>query len=71
LIRIGPAASDRRAKVLHLTKAGVQTGIEAWSEAQSRFEIEFGSKRAAELLAMLRAVVATEIAPATDGPPHP
>lgn len=74
LIRIGPAASDRRAKVLHLTKAGekrLQTGIEAWSEAQSRFEIEFGSKRAAELRAMLRAVVATEIAPATDGPPHP
>jgi DNA-binding MarR family transcriptional regulator len=33
-IRIEPAASDRRAKELHLTKAGekrVQAGIEAWS----------------------------------------
>jgi DNA-binding MarR family transcriptional regulator len=69
LIRIEPAALDRRAKELHLTKAGekrVQVGIEAWS--QVRFETKFGSKRAAELRAMLRAVVATEFAPATDDP---
>jgi DNA-binding MarR family transcriptional regulator len=71
LIRIEPAASDRRAKDLHLTKAGekrVQAGIEAWSQAQARFETKFGSKRAAELRAMLRAVVATEFAPATHDP---
>jgi DNA-binding MarR family transcriptional regulator len=71
LIRIEPAASDRRAKDLHLTKAGekrVQAGIEAWSQAQARFETKFGSKRAAELRAMLREVVATELAPATHDP---
>jgi DNA-binding MarR family transcriptional regulator len=71
LIRIEPAASDRRAKELHLTKAGekrVQAGIKAWSQAQKRFETKLGSKRAAELRAMLRAVVATEFAPATHDP---
>src|ERR1700688_1227728 len=71
LIRIEPAASDRRAKELHLTNAGekrLQAGIKAWSQAQARFETKFGSKRAAELRAMLRAVVATEFAPATHDP---
>ena len=50
LIRIEPAASDRRAKELHLTKAGekrVQAGIKAWSQAQKRFETKLGSERAA------------------------
>src|ERR1700676_2935683 len=68
LIRIEPAASDRRAKELHLTESGekrVQAGIKAWSQAQARFETKFGSKRAAELRAMLRAVAATEFAPAS------
>jgi DNA-binding MarR family transcriptional regulator len=71
LIRIEPAASDRRAKELHLTKASekrVQAGIEAWTQAQARFETKFGSRRAVELRAMLRAVVATEFTPATDDP---
>jgi DNA-binding MarR family transcriptional regulator len=71
LIRIEPTASDRRAKELHLTNAGekrLQAGFKAWSQAQVRFETKFGSKRAAELRAMLRAVVATEFAPATDDP---
>ena len=71
LIRIEPAASDRRANELHLTNAGekrLQAGVKAWSQAQARFEAKFGSKRAAELRAMLRAVVATEFAPATHNP---
>jgi hypothetical protein len=49
-----------------LTNAGekrLQAGVKAWSQAQARFETKFGSKRAAELRAMLRAVVATEFAP--------
>src|ERR1700682_1398895 len=37
-IRIDPAASDRRAKELHLTKAGekrLQAGIRGWLQAQA------------------------------------
>jgi DNA-binding MarR family transcriptional regulator len=67
LIRIEPAASDRRVRELRLTKAGekrLQAAIEAWSQAQARFETSFGTKRAAELRAMLRAVVASEFTPA-------
>src|SRR5712671_6710206 len=71
LIRIETSTSDRRARELHLTKAGekrVQAGIKAWSQAQRRFETKLGSERAAELRDMLRAVVATEFAPADHGP---
>ncbi len=66
LIRIEPAPSDRRAKVLHLTKAGekqLHAGLEAWSKAQTRFEAGFGTKRAAELRTLLRAVVASQFTP--------
>jgi DNA-binding MarR family transcriptional regulator len=67
LIRIEPAASDRRAKELHLTKAGekrLQAALKGWSQAQARFETAFGAKRAADLRALLRAAVASEFAPA-------
>jgi DNA-binding MarR family transcriptional regulator len=63
LIRTEPAPSDRRAKELHLTKAGekrLQAGHEAWAKAQARFEASFGTKRAAELRILLRAVVADQ-----------
>jgi len=63
LISIAPAATDRRAKELHLTKTGrkrYEAARTAWSEAQARFEGTFGAQRAAELRAILRAVVATE-----------
>ena len=63
LIRIEPAPSDRRAKELHLTKAGekrLQAGFEVWAKAQARFEASFGTKRAAELRMLLRAVVASQ-----------
>lgn len=67
LIRIEPTASDRRAKELHLTKAGekrLQAAMRGWSAAQARFESTFGPRRAADLRAMLRAVVASEFTPA-------
>jgi DNA-binding MarR family transcriptional regulator len=67
LIRIVPAASDRRAKELHLTKAGearLAAARKRWSAAQSRFEAAYGAERAADLRAFLRAVVASELAPA-------
>jgi DNA-binding MarR family transcriptional regulator len=63
LIRIEPAPSDRRAKELHLTKAGekrLQAGREAWAKAQAGLEASFGTKRAAELRMLLRAVVASQ-----------
>jgi hypothetical protein len=57
LIRIGPAPSDRRAKQLHLTKAGekrLQAGLGARAKAQARFAAGFGARRAAELRTLLR-----------------
>ena len=66
LIRIEPAASDRRAKELHLTNAGerrFQAARKRWVAAQARFESTFGTKRAADMRALLRAVVASEFAP--------
>jgi DNA-binding MarR family transcriptional regulator len=64
LIRIEASTTDRRAKELHLTKAGEQrlhSAVKAWSQAQARFETAFGPKRAADLRTMLRAVVASEL----------
>jgi DNA-binding MarR family transcriptional regulator len=66
LIRIESAPSDRRAKELHLTKSGekrLQAGLEAWANAQARFDAAFGTKRAAELRTLLRAVVASQFTP--------
>src|SRR5215475_3957774 len=59
LVRIEPAPSDRRAREIHLTRAGerrLQAGTKAWSKAQARFEAGFGDRRAAELRTLLRAV---------------
>jgi len=67
LIRIAPAASDRRAKELHLAKAGekrLRAALKGWSQAQARFETVFGAKRAADLRALLRAAAASQFAPA-------
>jgi DNA-binding MarR family transcriptional regulator len=67
LVEIEPDAADRRAKALRLTKAGekrLQAARERWAVAQERFESVFGSRRAAELRALLRAVVAGEFAAA-------
>ena len=64
LIAIEPNESDRRAKELRLTKAGekrLQVARKQWSRAQARFESTFGPRRAADLRAMLRAVVASEL----------
>jgi DNA-binding MarR family transcriptional regulator len=64
LISIDPSADDRRAKKLHVTKAGerrLQAAAKKWSAAQGRFESTFGAKRAADLRSMLRSVVATDL----------
>ncbi len=59
LIAIEASTSDRRAKELHLTKAGtkrLEQARKVWSQAQARFEHTFGTKRAASLRDMLRDV---------------
>ena len=69
LIRIEAAASDRRAKELHLTKAGekrLQAARKGWAAAQAKFESTFGPKRAAELRKMLKSLLASEFVPASD-----
>ena len=66
LIRIEPSASDRRARELHLTKAGerrLQAGLKGWSQAQARFETVFGAKRAADLRTLLQAAAASKFTP--------
>lgn len=63
LIRVAPSADDRRARVLHVTKAGekrLKAARAAWTQAQRGFETTFGAARAAELRTMLRAVAATD-----------
>jgi DNA-binding MarR family transcriptional regulator len=73
LIRIEGTASDRRAKELHLTKAGekrLQEALKAWSRAQARFETSFGIKRASELRTSLRAVVAARFTPTAQFADH-
>jgi DNA-binding MarR family transcriptional regulator len=67
LVRIEPTPSDRRAKEVRLTAAGerrLESARKGWSAAQARFETAFGAKRAADLRATLRAVTASEFAPA-------
>ena len=73
LIQVVPVLTDRRAKELHLTNAGekrLQAGFKAWANAQSQFEATFGSKRAAELRAMLRSVVASAFTPKPQSASH-
>ena len=63
LIKIEASAADGRAKELHVTKAGerrLQAGREAWAQAQARFDKGFGAQRAANLRAMLGAVIASD-----------
>jgi DNA-binding MarR family transcriptional regulator len=65
-IRIEAAASDRRAKELHLTGSGagrLKTARQGWNEAQARFEASVGPARAAELRALLSSVVANAFGP--------
>jgi len=67
LIAIGPAPSDRRTKMIRLTKAGetrFAAAHKAWAAAQARFESVYGAERSAALRTLLQAVVASELTPA-------
>ena len=66
LIAIESDPSDRRSKILRLTKAGdarLQRAQKRWAEAQRRFEGVYGGKQASQLREKLRAVVASELGP--------
>jgi DNA-binding MarR family transcriptional regulator len=70
LISVAPAATDRRSKELRLTRQGgkrIEAARKGWSQAQARFESAFGGRRTSELRGLLRAVVASKLAPG-DGP---
>ncbi len=65
-VRAAARHVTRRAKELHLTNAGerrLQAARKRWVAAQARLESTFGAKRAADMRALLRAVVASEFAP--------
>src|ERR1700733_12244342 len=66
LIAIESDPSDRRSKILRLTKAGdarFQHAQKRWAEAQRCFEGVYGGKQASQLRENLRAVVASELGP--------
>jgi DNA-binding MarR family transcriptional regulator len=66
LIAIESDPSDRRSKILRLTKAGearLQRAQKHWAEAQERFERAYGRRQATQLRESLRAVVASDLGP--------
>ena len=66
LIAIEMSAADRRARVLRLTSAGekrLQAARKLWSQAQDRFELNFGRTRSTEMRALMPAVVASSFIP--------
>ena len=72
LIVTRPGERDRRAKELHLTRAGalrLRSAVKHWATAQSGFEAALGPERSAELRGMLRAVVALDLRPGAE-PAH-
>lgn len=64
LIIVEDAASDRRSKELHLTKAGIErlrAAGKLWREAQTHFEAVLGAERALNLRNELRAVADSKL----------
>ncbi|GAA1652891.1 MarR family winged helix-turn-helix transcriptional regulator [Catellatospora bangladeshensis] len=71
LVTIEPSATDRRARLVALTPAGlakVKAGLPLWQQAQERFEAKFGAAEAAELRASLDAVLDTGLQPWAEQP---
>jgi DNA-binding MarR family transcriptional regulator len=64
LIVVERGSRDRRSKELRLTEAGAsrfRAGMKGWVKAQQQFAAAFGTKRTADLRALLHAVAATEL----------
>jgi DNA-binding MarR family transcriptional regulator len=61
LIAVGKGKSDRRSKELRLTDIGTDrlaAAFKSWTQAQTRFDRTFGTKRAKELRALMHEVAA-------------
>jgi len=74
LVITGPSEHDKRERVIGLTPAGkakVKAVLPLWRRAQQTFEQNFGSERAVELRALLRAVVETGIHDIHDSDANP
>ena len=66
LIVVEADPSDRRCKMLRLSKSGearLQRARQGWSQAQAEFEDAYGRRQAARLREGLRAVIASELGP--------
>ncbi len=69
LVQVRPSEQDRRERVIELTDAGrakVEAILPAWRRAQAAFDQQFGAERGAQLLATMRAVVASGLHDAGD-----
>ena len=72
LIRVRQNAADARSRDLELTGKGanrLRAARAGWLKAQKRFDAAFGDEKAAELRALLKSVVASELGatPQTEG----
>jgi DNA-binding MarR family transcriptional regulator len=66
LIAIELDPSDRRSKILRLTKAGgarFRRAEKHWVKAQKRFEQAYGGRQSSQLRENLRAVIASDLGP--------
>lgn len=66
LVRVEPSATDRRARVVTITPAGMsrfKAALPLWEGVQAEFEERFGAERATRLRADLEAVLATGFTP--------
>ena len=64
LIAVEQGSRDRRSKELRVTEAGearFRAGMKGWVQAQRQFEKTFGSKRTADMRALLHAADATDL----------
>lgn len=64
LVRVGQNAADARSRDLELTAKGakrLRAARTGWLEAQKRFDAAFGGENAAELRALLKSVVTSEV----------
>jgi DNA-binding MarR family transcriptional regulator len=66
LLTVRPDGQDLRARIVEITKAGLdklEQAVPLWQSAQNQFEGAFGSRKAADLRAALRAVLDTNLDP--------
>jgi DNA-binding MarR family transcriptional regulator len=66
LVKVESSEADRRRKIVNITSDGLvkfEQALPLWSEAQSKFENNFGSEKAADLRRLLNSVLQTGFNP--------